>query len=144
MGHMAMPMLPKNTNVRPVTCGTPLTGGEGVSLRLIKRGNKGKVEAQQVLVPSDTSLGAQVHRNEEASRVENDIIKARVLAYEATIEAEEQGRLPQEGYQNLIPQVHNAPLTSEDLKGRARNTGGSGGRDEGRGKRGGGGGRRKV
>ncbi|CAN0053333.1 unnamed protein product, partial [Choristocarpus tenellus] len=140
MGHMAVPMLPKNTNVRALTQEKPLTGGQGVQFKLIKRGNKGKLEAQQMVVPEDTSLGAQVHRNEEASREESHIIKARVLAYEANMEAmsmaEEFGGVPPpEDYQNFIPQIYNAPLRAEDLKGgRASHANSGGGRGGGRGR----------
>lgn len=59
----------------PIGCGP---GGSGVSFKLLKRGNKGKMEAQEVVVPAATSLAAQVSRNEEANREESSIIKARV------------------------------------------------------------------
>ena len=36
------------------------------------------MEAQEMVVPASTSLAAQVSRNEEASREESSIIKARV------------------------------------------------------------------
>lgn len=49
-----------------------------MAFKLLKRGNKGKMEAQEVVVPASTSLAAQVNRNEEASREESSIIKARV------------------------------------------------------------------
>lgn len=49
-----------------------------MAFKLLKRGNKGKMEAQEVVVPATTSLAAQVNRNEEASREESSIIKARV------------------------------------------------------------------
>lgn len=51
-----------------------------MAFKLLKRGNKGKMEAQEVVVPESTSLAAQVNRNEEASREESSIIKARVSA----------------------------------------------------------------
>ncbi|CAN0367879.1 unnamed protein product, partial [Scytosiphon promiscuus] len=54
------------------------SGGLGVAFKLLKRGNRGKMEAQEVVVPASTSLAAQVNRNEEASREESSIIKARV------------------------------------------------------------------
>lgn len=54
------------------------SGGSGVAFKLLKRGNKGKMEAQEMVVPASTSLAAQVSRNEEASREESSIIKARV------------------------------------------------------------------
>lgn len=56
------------------------SGESGVSFKLLKRGNKGKMEVQEVVVPASTSLAAQVNRNEEASREESSIIKARVRA----------------------------------------------------------------
>lgn len=49
-----------------------------MAFKLLKRGNKGKMEAQEIVVPASTSLAAQVSRNEEAHREENSIIKARV------------------------------------------------------------------
>ena len=49
-----------------------------MAFKLLRRGNKGKMEAQEVVVPASTSLAAQVSRNEEASREESSIIKARV------------------------------------------------------------------
>ncbi|CAM9681409.1 unnamed protein product, partial [Ectocarpus sp. 8 AP-2014] len=108
MGHMAVPRVLKNTNVRTATHQAPLTGGSGVAFKLLKRGNKGKMEAQEVVVPESTSLAAQVNRNEEASREESSIIKARVLAYEANIEAavlaQDAGEIPlPEDYTQFIP-----------------------------------------
>ncbi|CAM9480698.1 unnamed protein product, partial [Laminaria digitata] len=133
MGHMAVPMVLKNTNVKVATRHSPLTGGSGVAFKLLKRGNKGKMEAQEVVVPTSTSLAAQVNRNEEASREESSIIKARVLAYEANIEAavlaQDSGTVPlPEDYTHFIPKVHNAPLHPEGNKG-----GGKGGAGRGRG-----------
>lgn len=55
-----------------------------MSFKLLKRGHKGKMEAQEVVVPASTSLAAQVSRNEEASREEISIIKARVRCRLAT------------------------------------------------------------
>ncbi len=55
-----------------------ISGGLGVAFKLLKRGNKGKMEAQEVVVPASTSLALQVNRHEEASREESSIIKARV------------------------------------------------------------------
>lgn len=52
-----------------------------MAFKLLKRGNKGKMEAQEVVVPASTSLAAQVNRNEEASREESSIIKARVRGH---------------------------------------------------------------
>lgn len=49
-----------------------------MAFKVLKRGNKGRMEAQEMVVPASTSLGAQVSRNEEASREESSIIKARV------------------------------------------------------------------
>ncbi|CAN0047537.1 unnamed protein product, partial [Hapterophycus canaliculatus] len=59
-------------------CVAGFPGGLGVAFKLLKRGNRGKMEAQEVVVPASTSLAAQVNRNEEASREESSIIKARV------------------------------------------------------------------
>lgn len=51
-----------------------------MAFKLLKRGNRGKMEAQEVVVPASTSLAVQANRHEEASREENSIIKARVRA----------------------------------------------------------------
>lgn len=59
-----------------------------MAFKLLKRGNKGKMEAQEVVVPASTSLALQVNRNEEASREESSIIKARVrLLLKVEVEA---------------------------------------------------------
>jgi regulator of nonsense transcripts 2 len=79
-----------------------LGGKAGISFQLLKKGNKGKMEAKQFYVPSDTNLAAVATKQDDAAAKERDMIKARVLQYEAeSAEAEitggnvylEQGKL---------------------------------------------------
>jgi regulator of nonsense transcripts 2 len=60
-----------------------LGGQEGVSFQLLKKGNKGKIETKQLVVPKDTNLAIRVSKQEGVVDSEHDIIKARVLQYEA-------------------------------------------------------------
>lgn len=69
-----------------------LGGKTGVSFQLLKKGNKGKMEAKQFYVPSDTNLAAVATKQDDEAARERDMIKARVLQYEAeSAEAEISG-----------------------------------------------------
>lgn len=58
-------------------------GGEaGVSFQVLKRGNKGKVEAKELVVPTSTNLATVASRQDDAAARERDVIKQRVLRYE--------------------------------------------------------------
>jgi hypothetical protein len=48
-------------NVSEARADAPLTGGSGVAFKMLKRGAKGKSEAQAVYIPEDTNLAAQVY-----------------------------------------------------------------------------------
>jgi len=72
--------------------GFALGGKVGVSFQLLKKGNKGKMEAKQFFVPSDTNLASVATRQDDKAAKERDMIKARVLQYEAeSAEAELSG-----------------------------------------------------
>ena len=60
-----------------------LGGKTGISFQLLKKGSKGKMEAKQFFVPSDTNLAAVATKQDDKAAKERDMIKARVLQYEA-------------------------------------------------------------
>lgn len=60
-----------------------LGGKAGISFQLLKKGNKGKMEAKQFYVPADTNLAAVATKQDDEAARERDMIKARVLQYEA-------------------------------------------------------------
>ena len=61
----------------------PFVGEGGISFKLLKKGNKGKMEEKQFLVPSSTNLAHRVTKQDDEAAKERDFIKARVLQYEA-------------------------------------------------------------
>ncbi len=65
-------------------------GGEtGMMFQLIKRGHKGRVEAKGIVVPSNTNLAKIATKQDDEAARERDMLKARVLQYEA--ESADQG-----------------------------------------------------
>jgi regulator of nonsense transcripts 2 len=52
-----------------------LGGKAGISFQLLKKGNKGKMEAKQFFVPTDTNLAAIATKQDDAAARERDIIK---------------------------------------------------------------------
>jgi len=59
-------------------------GGEtGMAFKLIKRGHRGRVESKDIIVPSDTSLAKAATKQDDEAAKERDMLKARVLRYEA-------------------------------------------------------------
>ena len=94
---------------------TTLGGMEGVSFQLLKKGHKGKVEAKQLIVPKDTNLAKRAEKNDGEAARERDMLKARVLQYEA--ESAEHG----EGGGNLyleqtkLQVIRNRPLTMQEI-----------------------------
>ncbi len=60
-----------------------LSGKAAISFQLLKKGNKGKMEAKQFYVPADTNLAAVATKQDDEAARERDMIKARVLQYEA-------------------------------------------------------------
>jgi regulator of nonsense transcripts 2 len=61
---------------------TALGGAAGITFQLLKKGNKGKVEAKEFVVPSDTNLALVASRKDDRAARERDVIKQRVLRYE--------------------------------------------------------------
>lgn len=99
-------------------------GGEaGVSFKLLKRGHKGRVEAKNLVVPSVTNLAKMATKQDDEAAKERDMLKARVLRYEA--ESAEQlysGNVYMD--QTKLPEVRNRPLLMEDIDRNFGNTGG--------------------
>lgn len=61
----------------------PFVGEGGISFKLLKKGNKGKMEEKQFFVPSSTNLAHRATKQDDEAAKERDFIKARVLQYEA-------------------------------------------------------------
>jgi regulator of nonsense transcripts 2 len=101
-----------------------LGGKEGISFSLLKKGNKGKMEAKQFYVPKDTNLAAVATKQDDEAARERDMIKARVLQYEAdSAEAEAAGgSLYLE--QTKLTVIRNRPLSMDEID---KNFGTSGG-----------------
>jgi len=99
-------------------------GGEaGVSFKLLKRGHKGRVEAKNLVVPSVTNLAKMATKQDDEAAKERDMLKARVLRYEA--ESAEQlysGNVYMD--QMKLPEVRNRPLLMEDIDRNFGNTSG--------------------
>jgi len=99
-----------------------LGGKEGISFQLLKKGNRGKVEAKELIVPSDTNLAKVATKQDDAAARERDVIKARVLQYSE--EASYTG-----GNVYLEPEklqvIRNRPLSMEEIDRNFGTTGGN-------------------
>lgn len=80
------PSKPLSNPLAPTT-GVALGGEVGISFQVLKKGNKGKVEAKELIVPVDTNLAMVATRQDDAAARERDEIKQRVLRYEAQSES---------------------------------------------------------
>jgi len=112
-----------------------LAGTPGITFQLLKKGNKGKVEAKEIVVPSDTNLAKVASKQDDAAARERNFIKQRVLQYEAdSAEAELSGGnvyLEQERLQV----IRNRPLSMDDIDRNFGTRGGNtlqSGKDKGR------------
>jgi regulator of nonsense transcripts 2 len=103
---------------------TAIGGKAGISFQVLKKGNKGKMEAKELIVPSDTNLAMVATKQDGKAARERDVIKQRVLRYEAeSAEAEYSGGnvyLEQEKLQV----IRNRPLSMTEID---KNFGTSGG-----------------
>lgn len=61
----------------------PFVGEAGISFKLLKKGNKGKMEEKEFIVPSSTTLARRATKQDDEAAKERDLLKARVLQYEA-------------------------------------------------------------
>lgn len=99
-----------------------LGGMEGISFNLLKKGNKGKMEAKQFFVPKDTNLAAVATKQDDEAARERDMIKASVLRYEAE-SAISDGNVYLE--QEKLQFIRNRPLSMEEIDKNFGTTGGN-------------------
>eukprot|EP00536_Pseudo-nitzschia_multiseries_P006253 jgi/Psemu1/192605/e_gw1.130.109.1 len=99
-----------------------LGGMEGISFNLLKKGSKGKMEAKQFFVPKDTNLAAVATKQDDEAAKERDMIKARVLQYEAE-SAISEGNVYLE--QEKLQVIRNRPLSMEEIDKNFGTTGGN-------------------
>ena len=102
-----------------------LGGKEGISFQLLKKGNKGKLEAKQFVVPTDTNLALVATKQDDEAARERDMIKARVLQYEA--ESAESHHSGGNVYleQEKLQVIRNRPLSMEEIDRNFGTTGGN-------------------
>jgi len=103
-----------------------LGGKDGIGFQLLKKGHRGRVEAKQLVVPSDTNLAKVATKHDDEAVRERDMIKARVLQYESESAEQYSGNVYME--QTKLQVIRNRPLTMDDID---RNFGSSGGDYEG-------------
>lgn len=101
---------------------TALGGKSGITFQLLKKGNKGKVEAKELIVPTDTNLAMVATKQDDAAARERDVIKQRVLQYEADAAEASFGNVYLE--QEKLQVIRNRPLSMDTID---RNFGTSGG-----------------
>jgi len=87
-----------------------------------KKGNKGKMEAKQFFVPKDTNLAAVATKQDDEAERERNMIKARVLQYEAE-SADSGGNVYLE--QEKLQVIRNRPLSMEEIDKNFGTTGGN-------------------
>lgn len=92
-----------------------LGGEEGISFQLLKKGHKGKVEAKKLIVPKDTNLAIRASKQDDAADREYDIIKARVLQYEAESATQEASGGNVYLEQTKLQVIRNRPVLSMEV-----------------------------
>lgn len=92
-----------------------LGGQEGISFQLLKKGNKGKVETKKLIVPKDTNLAIRASKHDDAADREHDIIKARVLQYEAESATQEASGGNVYLEQTKLQVIRNRPVLSMEV-----------------------------
>jgi regulator of nonsense transcripts 2 len=90
-----------------------LSGNDGISFQLIKRGNKGKAETKSFIIPKDTNLAKIATTRDTAADREHDMLKARVLQYEKESESTRSGDVYFD--QPKVNEVRNRTLRSYDI-----------------------------
>jgi len=91
---------------------SPFHSEEGMSFKLFKRGNKGKQEQVQLFVPKDTNLARRATRQDDEAAKERDMLKARVLQYEAE-SADAGGNVYLD--ETKLQVIRNRPLTMDTI-----------------------------
>lgn len=90
-----------------------LDGKSCVPFQLLRKGAKGKLDTRQLFVPSDTNLAQVATKHDDEAAREHDVIKQRVLQYEA--------ESAEAGYSNVylesdrLQVIRNRPLSLEDI-----------------------------
>lgn len=90
-------------------------GEEKMAFKLFKRGNKGKQEEVQLFVPKSTNLARVATKHDDEAAKERDMLKARVLQYEAA-SADAVGGNVYLGEETKLQVIRNRPLTMETLE----------------------------
>jgi regulator of nonsense transcripts 2 len=90
-----------------------LSGASGMNFQLIKRGRKGKAEAKRFVVPTDTNLAKIASMHDDEAARERDMLKARVLRYEAESAENYTGDVYMD--QGNLPEVRNRTLRNIDI-----------------------------
>mmetsp|Transcript_11758 Transcript_11758/g.21982 ORF Transcript_11758/g.21982 Transcript_11758/m.21982 type:complete len:802 (-) Transcript_11758:681-3086(-) len=116
-------------NEDPTMPGTlTLSGASGMNFTFLKRGRKGRTETKSLVVPVETNLVKVATTQDTEAAIERDMLKARVLRYEA-----ESAEMSYSGdvymSQEQIPEVRNRSLRNIDIDkqfGRSRTLGGRG------------------
>lgn len=117
--------------------------GEGMAFKLFKRGNKGKQEEVNLVIPQSTNLARRANKQDDEAAKERDLLKARVLQYEAESADAIGGNVYLDDTKLQV--IRNRPLTMETInknfgtseKPRGRGLGRGPGRAPGRGRGGG-------
>lgn len=91
---------------------SPFVDEEGMPFKLLKRGNKGKQEEVQLFVPKNTNLARRATKQDDAAAKERDLLKARVLQYEAE-SADAGGNVYLD--ETKLQVIRNRPLTIETI-----------------------------
>mmetsp|Transcript_11835 Transcript_11835/g.21352 ORF Transcript_11835/g.21352 Transcript_11835/m.21352 type:complete len:659 (+) Transcript_11835:108-2084(+) len=84
----------------------------GMAFKLFKRGNKGKQEEVQLFVPKSTNLARRATKQDDEAAKERDILKARVLQYEAE-SADAGGNVYLD--ETKLQVIRNRPLTMDTI-----------------------------
>ncbi len=91
-----------------------LGGAGGMNFQLIKRDHKGRLETKSLIVPSNTNLAKVATKQDNEAARERDILKARVLQYEAEI-AEQAYSGDVYSTSEAVPENRNRRLLMEDI-----------------------------
>lgn len=115
-----------------------LSGTSGMNFTFIKRGRKGRTESKPLIVPIETNLVKVATTQDTEAAIERDLLKARVLRYEAESAEMSSGDVYMS--QEQVPEVRNRSLRNIDIdkqfgrsrpfsgRGLARGRGNHGGR----------------
>lgn len=114
-----------DNNTNEVNKPEALDGFKGMSFKVVQRGHKGRVESKDIIIPTESNLAKQAIKQDDEQARERDMIKAKVLQYEAdSQEQEHDGNLYID--QTKLTVIRNRPLSLEEIE---RNFGKEGGSD---------------